>query len=186
MIVGPSSRPGQGHRYGSKDSGGERGFRKAQLCSKLVYPAIVRSRAQLLCSNPDAVEKTVSTYPFDMAFSGQLKGIFGGGPQPVAPPRVSTDEVLPVHFFDDSATNRTLIISWTLRFNEVLDADKLNNSLQKLLSIGGWRRLGGRLRETVWFTAGIRGAFQLTGIPNRKMASSRSISPRSSPRNALR
>lgn len=83
-----------------------------------------------------------------MAFSGQLKGIFGSGPQRVAPPRVSTDEVLPVHFFDDSATNRTLIISWTLRFNEVLDADKLNNSLQKLLSIGGWRRLGGRLRET--------------------------------------
>lgn len=84
-----------------------------------------------------------------MAFSGQLKGIFGGGSKRVAPPRVPTDDVFPMHFFDDSATNRTLVLAWTLRFNEVLDAEKLNNALQKLLTIGGWRRLGGRLRETV-------------------------------------
>ncbi|ORY67137.1 uncharacterized protein BCR38DRAFT_364385, partial [Pseudomassariella vexata] len=35
---------------------------------------------------------------------------------------------------------------WTLRFDDVLNASKLNDSLWRLIEIDGWRKLGGRLR----------------------------------------
>lgn len=34
-----------------------------------------------------------------------------------------------------------------IRFNDVLDAEKLHDGLARLLEIGGWRKLGGRLRK---------------------------------------
>ncbi|KAJ5176081.1 uncharacterized protein N7482_001958, partial [Penicillium canariense] len=39
-------------------------------------------------------------------------------------------------------------ITYTFRFNEVLDPSKLHSSLVKLFTIGDWRKLGGRLRRT--------------------------------------
>lgn len=86
---------------------------------------------------------------------GLIDGVMtmlGWGPtqvEPVEPQRVPTDEVLPMHHFDDNAINRSIILAWTLRFNDVLDADKLHDGLARLLEIGDWRKLGGRLRKGV-------------------------------------
>ncbi|KAL0941314.1 uncharacterized protein CTRU02_204077 [Colletotrichum truncatum] len=61
--------------------------------------------------------------------------------------RVATDEVLPVFFFDDTPMLRNAIMCWTMRFNDVLDAEKLHRSLARLvLRDDGWRKLRGRIR----------------------------------------
>ncbi|KAL4926777.1 uncharacterized protein BDV17DRAFT_141202 [Aspergillus undulatus] len=61
-------------------------------------------------------------------------------------PRVESDDVYPVHLLDSSKTLRNIVVTWTLRFDDVLDADKLHVSLARLLEIGDWRKIGGRLR----------------------------------------
>lgn len=58
-------------------------------------------------------------------------------------------DIYPVHPTDDNKTNREKTMSWTLRFNDILDAEKIQDSLRRLLEIGDWRKLGGRLREKV-------------------------------------
>jgi hypothetical protein len=68
------------------------------------------------------------------------------------PPPVETDEIYPVHMLDDTKTLRDIVVIWTLRFNDVLDADKLHASLSKLLEIGDWKKVGGRLRLNVSFS----------------------------------
>ena len=65
------------------------------------------------------------------------------------PSDVLEDEVYPLHALDDIKTNR-MFLSWIMRFNDVLDAEKLRDSLSRLLAIGDWRKLGGRLRFKVW------------------------------------
>ncbi|CAH0050521.1 unnamed protein product, partial [Clonostachys solani] len=50
---------------------------------------------------------------------------------------VASDEVFPLHFIDRSAS---------LRNADVLDGDKLYQSLDHLLHLGDWRKLGGRFR----------------------------------------
>jgi len=72
--------------------------------------------------------------------------------------KVETDDVYPLHMLDDTKTLRGIVVTWTLRFDDVLDADKLRDSLSRLLDIGDWRKLGGRLRlnvrkehDAVWF-----------------------------------
>lgn len=77
-----------------------------------------------------------------------LKTFFGGR-KPTRPARVPTDEVLPLHEFDGRMQVRSIIMGWTMRFDDVLDSDKLKMSLCRLLEIGAWRKLGGRLRERV-------------------------------------
>jgi hypothetical protein len=47
---------------------------------------------------------------------------------------------------DDTPTLRGIVVTWTLRFNDVLDPEKLHASLSKLLEIGDWKKVGGRLR----------------------------------------
>ncbi|UKZ61119.1 uncharacterized protein TrAtP1_002391 [Trichoderma atroviride] len=76
-----------------------------------------------------------------------LLSLLGFGPRRSAPPIVPTDEVAPVHLFDDTATLQGSTMMWTFRFDEVLDADKLGNSLSELFQMQGWRKLGGRLRR---------------------------------------
>ncbi|KAJ6781607.1 hypothetical protein PWT90_10138 [Aphanocladium album] len=56
------------------------------------------------------------------------------------------DTVYPVHFMDNSRRFRPWILNWRLSFDNVLDGDALHGALAELLSIGHWRRLGGRLR----------------------------------------
>ncbi|KAM0429645.1 hypothetical protein ACHAPT_006250 [Fusarium lateritium] len=68
------------------------------------------------------------------------------GRSPPGPPVFPTDEVLPMHPFDDTTTLRDYTLIWTFRFDEVLDADMLGDSLSQLFEMEGWRKLGGRLR----------------------------------------
>lgn len=85
-----------------------------------------------------------------MAFE-LLRAILGGG-KPPRPALIPTDEILPVHDFDARPQVRDIIMGWTLRFDDILDADKLNAALSRLLEIGNWRKLGGRLRQRVSLT----------------------------------
>ncbi|KAK0726069.1 hypothetical protein B0H67DRAFT_481573 [Lasiosphaeris hirsuta] len=75
-----------------------------------------------------------------------LRQLIGASPTRTRPARVETDDIYPLHMLDDTKTLRGIVVTWTLRFNDVLDADKLHNSLSALLEIGDWRKLGGRLR----------------------------------------
>jgi hypothetical protein len=78
-----------------------------------------------------------------------LLRLFNASPSRNPPQLFESDEIHPVHMLDDTKTLRGIIVTWTLRFNDVLDADKLNSSLSRLLEIGDWRKLGGRLRLNV-------------------------------------
>lgn len=66
-----------------------------------------------------------------------------------APSPYDNDIIYPVHTLDDTRTLRSILITWTLCFNDVLDAEKLRSSLARLLEIGDWRKIGGRLRLKV-------------------------------------
>lgn len=74
---------------------------------------------------------------------GNLTSFIGSKP---APPAAPGDVIYLTHYLDNSRSFKTLVLNWTLRFDDVLDADKLHASLCRLLEIGDWRRLGGRLR----------------------------------------
>ena len=64
-------------------------------------------------------------------------------------PRVPTDEVIVAHPMDNNPSVRGMVMGCGYRFNEVLDCDKIHESLARLLDIGHWRKLGGRLRLNV-------------------------------------
>jgi hypothetical protein len=59
-------------------------------------------------------------------------------------PFEAQEEVYPLHKLDDIKEFRNNVI-WMMRFNDVLDAEKLAGSLSRLLEIGDWR-----LEETRW------------------------------------
>ncbi|KAI0145603.1 hypothetical protein GGR57DRAFT_517093 [Xylariaceae sp. FL1272] len=61
-------------------------------------------------------------------------------------PHGGPDEVFPVHLIDQTALVRSSLISYTFKYEEVLDAIKLRDSLSILLVSKEWRKLGGRLR----------------------------------------
>ena len=65
------------------------------------------------------------------------------------PPIVPTDEVIPVHLFDDSAAARRIVLVWTFKFADVLDPFKLHAALSHLFQMEGWRRFSGRFRYRV-------------------------------------
>jgi hypothetical protein len=79
-----------------------------------------------------------------MAF---LFNLFGN--KPAAPERVPTDTIIPLFDRDDTRTNRSISLEFTMVFNAVLDAEKLSGALWKLLERPGWRKLGARLRLNV-------------------------------------
>jgi hypothetical protein len=78
-----------------------------------------------------------------------IRRLLGASPPRQLPARVEGDDIYPVHMLDDTKTLRGIVVTWTLCFNDVLDADKLHASLSKLLEIGDWRKVGGRLRLKV-------------------------------------
>ncbi len=80
-----------------------------------------------------------------------LRRLLRTSPARSLPPPVESDDVYPVHMLDDTKTLREIVVTWTLRFNDVLDADNLYASLSRLLEIGDWRKVGGRLRLKVSF-----------------------------------
>ncbi|OBT41297.1 hypothetical protein VE00_08452 [Pseudogymnoascus sp. WSF 3629] len=58
---------------------------------------------------------------------------------------MASDDVYPLFMLDDNKILHGIVVTWTLRFNDLLDADRLHTSLCRLLSIGDWRKVGGRL-----------------------------------------
>jgi hypothetical protein len=72
-----------------------------------------------------------------------------GRPARTLPFRIESDDVYPVHMLDDTTTLRSIVVTWTLHFNDVLDPEKLHASLSRLLEFGDWRKVGGRLRLKV-------------------------------------
>ncbi|CAI0646137.1 unnamed protein product [Colletotrichum noveboracense] len=72
-----------------------------------------------------------------------LESIFG----PSVPAAVSTDSVTPLHYFDDTPIWRSFILYSLLVFDEVLDAETLRSSLERLTCREGWRKLSARLRK---------------------------------------
>ncbi|KAI0008700.1 hypothetical protein F4779DRAFT_628288 [Xylariaceae sp. FL0662B] len=67
-------------------------------------------------------------------------------PVPAIPPMHFADKIIPLHSYDDTMTNRAVMLECTMRFGDVLDPNKLRLSLEKLLSRPDWRKLGARLR----------------------------------------
>lgn len=66
--------------------------------------------------------------------------------KPESPARVPGDEVVAMHYLDDQFHNKALLLDFISRFNDVLDPVKLKHSFERLLEIGDWRKLGGRIR----------------------------------------
>jgi hypothetical protein len=62
---------------------------------------------------------------------------------------MSDDEVVPFRFWDEQDTMRRIVMEFTYRFDDVLDAQKLKSSLERLLKIGEWRGLGARFKKSV-------------------------------------
>jgi hypothetical protein len=67
----------------------------------------------------------------------------------VAPERVPTDTVIPVHWLDDTSTNRCLVLDFSMQFEDVLNVGMMVRALERLLEKPGWRKLGARLRLNV-------------------------------------
>ncbi|KAH8898026.1 hypothetical protein GQ53DRAFT_742809 [Thozetella sp. PMI_491] len=70
-----------------------------------------------------------------------------GGDRAVAPPLAAGEDVYPVHLLDDMigvVESNPVVL---MRFNDVLDADKLHASLLKVLEQGDWRKASGRFRR---------------------------------------
>jgi len=42
-----------------------------------------------------------------------------------------------------------MVLDFTLRFDDVLDPEKLSAALVRLMELGNWRKLGARLRMNV-------------------------------------
>lgn len=70
-------------------------------------------------------------------------------------PKVPSDTIIPVHYWDDTALCRSAILYDLMRFDNVLDVEKLKLSLEKLLNREGWRKLGARVRLNVVITPSI-------------------------------
>lgn len=78
-----------------------------------------------------------------------ITSVLGFGAKKPTPERVPSDEVVPMHLFDDVPYLRGYTLMWTFRIDDVLDADMLASSLSELFKSDGWRKLGGRLRLKV-------------------------------------
>ena len=53
-----------------------------------------------------------------------------------APPTVPTDTNIPLHFRDDIQIYRSLAIDCILKFEVVLDAERLRHAFERLLELG--------------------------------------------------
>lgn len=67
----------------------------------------------------------------------------------VTPGKVPTDEVIPLHYWDDNEVFRSIIVDFALHFDDVLDPEKIRQALARLMEIGNWKKLGARLRIKV-------------------------------------
>ncbi|KAJ5937599.1 hypothetical protein N7454_003941 [Penicillium verhagenii] len=72
-----------------------------------------------------------------------MNRLFGQKPVEAIP----GDQVLPLHFFENSPLVQGNNMAVSLAFDAVLDPEILRRSLERLVERDGWRRLGGRLRK---------------------------------------
>lgn len=63
--------------------------------------------------------------------------------------QVGTDRMVPLHFFENRLLAQGNNMAVSLVFDDVLDPEKLRQSLGELIKREGWQRLGGRLRKNV-------------------------------------
>ncbi|PYH45466.1 uncharacterized protein BP01DRAFT_318650 [Aspergillus saccharolyticus JOP 1030-1] len=75
-----------------------------------------------------------------------LLDLFGKA-QPSQPATVSTDTIIPLSFWDGRPYQSGICLEVTYRFDDVLDVQKLDQSLTRLLQLGDWHKLGARLRR---------------------------------------
>lgn len=66
------------------------------------------------------------------------------------PPTVPDDTIIPLHLYDDTAVARNILQDMTLRFDDVLDTQRISNALGRLLEMDNWRKLGARIRVNVF------------------------------------
>lgn len=72
--------------------------------------------------------------------------LFGRKPGPA---HIPGDRIVPLHFFEKSPLVQGNNFAVSLVFDDVLDPEKLRESLEGLVKREGWQRLGGRLRKNV-------------------------------------
>ena len=65
------------------------------------------------------------------------------------PAKVPTDRVIPLRYWDDLEYIRCICHDFTFRIDDVLDVQKLESALDRLMEIGNWGQLGARLRMKV-------------------------------------
>ena len=88
--------------------------------------------------------------------------------KPATPVRVASDDVISLHHFDDNPVLRNIVANFLLKFDDVLDPEKLRTALEKLLSReDGWRKLTARLRLNVRRPLNPQTAVHRS-IPNKK------------------
>ncbi|KAF4981727.1 hypothetical protein FZEAL_2529 [Fusarium zealandicum] len=63
------------------------------------------------------------------------------------PPTVPSDQVIPLHWFEDGFMWKKVIVYTLFVFDDALDPDKLRDGLERLVHRAGYRKLGGRLRK---------------------------------------
>jgi hypothetical protein len=69
--------------------------------------------------------------------------------RPTAPAPAATDTVIPFHTLDGHAVVQAMVLEFAYRFDDALEYERLRNSLERLLEIGDWRKLGARIRKKV-------------------------------------
>lgn len=67
-------------------------------------------------------------------------------------PVVPTDQVIPLHWFEDGSMWKTVIVYTLLAFDEALDPETLRDSLTRLIQRDGYKKLGARIRKNVRFS----------------------------------
>lgn len=65
------------------------------------------------------------------------------------PSVIPTDQVIPLHWFEDGAIWKKLVVYTLFVFDDALDAEKLHEALDKLVAREGYKKLGSRLRKNV-------------------------------------
>ncbi|KAK3209909.1 hypothetical protein GRF29_44g1037238 [Pseudopithomyces chartarum] len=60
---------------------------------------------------------------------------------------VTGDKIFPLRFMDSSEVFTKIALDFTLRFDDVLDPEKLRLSLERLVQIGNWHQIGARYRK---------------------------------------
>ncbi|KAH8176624.1 family regulatory protein [Sarocladium implicatum] len=63
------------------------------------------------------------------------------------PERVPSDQVIPLHWFEDGFMWKKVIVYTLFAFDDALDPEVLRRALETLINRKGYRKLGGRLRR---------------------------------------